>query len=93
MGHLDAKRDQRYLEVSLIVMAIVAAANAIGGGKASNKLQELFKAYENLIYPELKVETESAVARVERIMKRELALGPLKVQAQDYGKKRRRKPK
>lgn len=81
----------RFLETMLIVRAISEAGASAAGGQVTSKLQELFKDYTNLMYPELKTETESKAAFVERIMKTEHARGPLKVQTQEYGKKRGRK--
>jgi hypothetical protein len=74
------------------VKAIIAgAALASGNSKSLDDLQEMLKHYTDLMYPEQAHELEDKKAKIARIMEREFAQGPMKVQAQDYDKKRRKK--
>lgn len=74
-----------------MVKSIVAAVTAINGKDPGNALQDLVKEYTNLCYPDRAHKLEDAAARTAKILEREFAKGPMKVQAQNYDKKR--KPK
>lgn len=92
MGHLAKKRDQRFMEVMLVTQSIVSAAAAIVEGKSDfQTLRDTMRKYTDLIYPEDAHDLEDKATRIKTIMEKEFARGPMKVQAQDYDKKRRKK--
>jgi len=90
IGHMARKRDTRFLEVTLIIRAILTAAHIIAKSSTDNKLSDALKEYTTHLFPETKYETEDMAKRAATILEKELAKGPLKIQAQDYGKRRRR---
>lgn len=75
----------------LMIKTVMTAAEIISTGKSDNKLQDLVKEYRAHTYPENKHDLEDVAKRHEAIMKSEFAKGPMKVQAQEYGKKRKQK--
>lgn len=80
------------MEMMIIVNTIMSAAAAMSGGKADFQvLRDLLRSYTDHLYPEDAQDLEDKATRIERIMKTEFAKGPMKVQAQDYDKKRRKK--
>lgn len=79
------------MEVLLIVKAIVAAATAIGGKDPGTGLQEIFKEYTDMIYPDRAHKLEDKALRTKKILEREFAKGAMKVEAQNYDKKPRKK--
>lgn len=91
IGHLAKQRNIRFLETMLILRGLVYVANAAAGGKDSGTLKDLVNEYKALVYPETAHEIEDAVKRTETILATEFSRGPMKVQAQEYGKKRRKK--
>ena len=92
MGHLAKKREQRFMEMMIVIQAIVGAAHTIAGGKSDfQALSDLVRKYADLTYPEDAHDLEDKATRIKRIMEEEFAKGPLRVQAQDYDKKRRKK--
>jgi len=58
-----------------------------------NKTSDMLKMVRNVLIPELAEDVGKKAARVKELMEKELSRGPLKVQALDYGKgkKKRRK--
>lgn len=92
MGHLAKQREQRHMEVTILVNAILSAAAAMAGGKSDFEvLRDLLRKYTDLLYPEDAHDIEEKASRVKRLLEREFEKGPMKVQAQEYGKKRRKK--
>lgn len=92
MGHLAKQRDQRHMEVMIVVHAILGAATAIAGGKGDfQALRDSLHRYTDHLYPEDAHELEDKASRIKRLLEKEFARGPMKVQAQDYDKKRRKK--
>lgn len=77
----------------LIVRAIMTAASVMAGGKADDKLQAIANDYTELIYPETAANKEDKAAITAAILKAEFERGPIKVQAQEYDRKRKRKPR
>lgn len=93
MSHAARSRDIRYFEVMLVVRAILAAGRIAFEGKGDDKLQKIFNLYDSLVYPENAAETEDMAKRAGKILAKELAKGPLKVVAKDYGRKQHRRTK
>jgi hypothetical protein len=91
MGHLSKERDIRFLETMLIIKALITVANALNGAKDSDGLNDMVNDFKKLIYPELAHEVEDKAKRTAKILEQEHAKGPLRVQAQDYDRKRRKK--
>jgi hypothetical protein len=93
MSHLGRERDLRYMEVGLIIKAIVSAANAMNGKDSGSALSDLFREYTDATYPERAGKLEDKAAKTKRILEREFSKGPMKVQAQNYDKKPKKRRK
>lgn len=92
MSHAARKRDQRYAEMMLLVRAVMAGASiAVGDQSGLDKLKDMHQYYTDLVYPEDAHDLEDKAERTKRILEREFAKGPMKVQAQDYDRKRKRR--
>jgi len=81
-----------YFQLVTLVSALQAVAGAFINGEANfSKSVEHLKTVRDLLFPELKQETEKKARRTKEIMEQELAKGPLKVKRLDYGKKDRKR--
>ena len=86
------KRSIRFLELLSIVHAIQDAASSIitGEGKFSRTTDALRK-LQGILFPERAEELEEKAARTKKMLEKEMEKGPMKVQALDYAKTRRKK--
>ena len=86
----------RYVEVLLVVNAILEAANRIsaantdGQPSSSNNLKELLNTYKELLMPEYAEERDAEVKKVQKIMERESKIGSFKVEPMVYGKRKKK---
>ena len=86
LDHMAQKRDQRFLETMLLTRAMLVAS-----GRNDTKLPDLIREYAALTFPGLENERENMGEKVAKLMEKELAKGPLKVQSREYTRKGRRK--
>ena len=89
--HLAKERDIRFVETMVIVKALVTVANVLNGAKDSDALNEIINEYKGMMFPELSHELEGKAARIDKMLEKEFHKGPIKVQAQDYDRKRRKR--
>lgn len=93
LSHAARDRDLRYNETMLLMGTIVAAVNAAVSGKSENKLQEVVKEYTALTYPESDNDTQDKAANVQKLLEKEFARGPMKVQSQEYSRRKKKNPR
>jgi hypothetical protein len=93
VGRLVQERDLRFVETLLNIRATIAGAMMAAGQDPGQSLSDLLKDYRNLLYPEDRTDLQETARRHEEMLKAEFAKGPLKVQAQEYSKKRKKSPR
>lgn len=89
---MKEKNQVLYFQLTTVITAMQALAQAIVSGEASfTKTNDSLRIVKDLLFPELREEVEDKMEKTRVIMEKELAKGPLKVQALDYGKKRKKR--
>lgn len=78
------------MSVKAVVAAIVDLSASLSG-KNSNNVEKVMKTLKELLLPEYSENTKDKAEVTAEIMKRELAAGPMKVQALSYETRRKKK--
>jgi hypothetical protein len=91
VSRLEDERELRYMETLLILNAIQGLASQLSGKDPGKGLQDLFRDYKNAMFPDSAVNLEESGKRTERILKAEMERGPMRVEAQQYAKPKRKK--
>jgi len=91
-NRLAEKNQLIYFQLVTVVSALQAVAGALINGEANfSRTSDNLRLVKDLLFPELRQETERKAERTKEIMEREMAAGPLKVKRLDYGDGDRKK--
>lgn len=88
---MTRREELDYLRLTVMVTAIITAGRIAAGGEAGDSLKNALQSYRSMIFPEIETDLIDKAKRNEKILEEEFKRGPIKIQALDYGTKRRKK--
>ena len=88
---MTRREEVDYLKLTVLVSAIITAGKIASGQDAGDGLRNSLKVLRATLFPEIESDLLEKAMQNEKILEQEFKKGSLKVQALEYGTKRKKK--